>query len=153
MAKDSAWIGDDDIQLYFVNNEEEEEDVLESFRRRSSQGVFSKEELNKSDNSENIDEDEGFLCFKVALKHHKAKSKTARPIFFIGCKDKTVFSDVLEAVVPHVNADASTSVFMTEDFYGIRSKQTSASIFMKYGTQFELHTGVHLNRVGWHPKN
>eukprot|EP00943_MAST-04B_sp_MAST-4B-sp1_P008755 g8755.t1 len=153
MAKDSAWIGNGDIQLYFVKNEEEEEDVLESFRRRSSQGVFSKEELNKSDNNGSVDQGGGFLCFEVALKHHKAKSNTARPIVFISCKDKTVFSDVLETVAPHVNADASTSVFMTEDFYGIRSKQTSASIFMKYGTKFELHTGVHLNRVGWHPRN
>ena len=148
MAKDSAWIGDGNVQLYFVKNGEEDDEIMESFRRRSSQGVF----IGNNDES-NIDDSEGYLCFKVALKHHKAKNKTTKPIFFISCKDKVVFNDVLETVVPHVNADASTSVFMTEDFYGIRANQSSGSIFMKYGTQFELHTGIHLNRVGWHPKN
>ena len=63
-----------------------------------------------------------------------------------------MFSDVLETVAPQVNADPSTAVFMTEDFYGIRASQSGASIFMKYGMQFELHTGVHLNRVGWHQR-
>ena len=147
MATDNAWIGEGDVKVYFVNNDEEDEEVFESFRRKTSQGVF------RDTTSESQDDADGYLCFKVALKHHKAKNKNAKPIFFVTCKDNTMFSDVLETVAPQVNADPSTAVFMTEDFYGIRASQSGASIFMKYGTQFELHTGVHLNRVGWHPKN
>ena len=64
MAKDSAWIGDGNVQLYFVKNGEEDDEIMESFRRRSSQGVF----IGNNDES-NIDDSEGYLCFKVALKH------------------------------------------------------------------------------------
>ena len=153
MANDSAWIGDGDVQIYFVNNDEDEDEVMESFRRRTSQGIISTEKMYRKGNDNAVDDDEGFLCFKVVLKHHKAKNKSTKPVFFVSCKDKTTFTNVLEVVAPHVNADASTSVFMTEDFYGIRANQSGASIFMKYGKHFELHTGIHLNRVGWHPKN
>ena len=40
MATDNAWIGEGDVKVYFVNNNEEDEEVLESFRRKTSQGVF-----------------------------------------------------------------------------------------------------------------
>ena len=40
MATDNAWIGEGDVKVYFVNNDEEDEEVFESFRRKTSQGVF-----------------------------------------------------------------------------------------------------------------
>ena len=54
---------------------------------------------------------------------------------------------------PLVDADASTSAFMTEDFFGIRAQQSAQDAFIKFGMEFELRTGVHLSKVGWHSKN
>ena len=76
MATDNAWIGEGDVKVYFVNNNEEDEEVLESFRRKTSQGVF------QDITSESQDDADGYLCFKVALKHHKAKNQNAKPVFF-----------------------------------------------------------------------
>ena len=76
MATDNAWIGEGDVKVYFVNNDEEDEEVLESFRRKTSQGVF------RDTTSESQDDADGYLCFKVALKHHKAKNKKCKTCFF-----------------------------------------------------------------------
>ena len=42
---------------------------------------------------------------------------------------------------------------MTEDQYGIPAKQSADNVFLKDGQTFELHTGVHISRVGWHARN
>ena len=42
---------------------------------------------------------------------------------------------------------------MTEDFFGIRAQQRAGDAFVKFGCEFELRTGVHLSKVGWHSKN
>ena len=59
----------------------------------------------------------------------------------------------LTFVCPLVDADPSTSCFMTEDFFGIRAQQSASDAFVKFGMEFELRTGVHLSKVGWHSKN
>ena len=60
MAKDSAWIGDGNVQLYFVKNGEEDDEIMESFRRRSSQGVFIGNNDERSTRQKN---------FKIVLIH------------------------------------------------------------------------------------
>ena len=138
------WQGNEGGKIkVFFQSDEDDEDIMASFRTLTKQGIFDSEETCELGK-------EGYLCFRIKLKHHKAKSKDQPPTLYVSCPDLVQMADVLLFLEPYVNCDSSSSAFMTKDFYGIRSAQTAASIFMKYGNSFELHTGVHLNQVGWH---
>ena len=60
---------------------------------------------------------------------------------------------VLEAIAPLIDATATSCVFMTKDGYGIPAAQCAGNVFVKYGNDLNLRTGVHLNRVAWHKNN
>mmetsp|Transcript_17913 Transcript_17913/g.22071 ORF Transcript_17913/g.22071 Transcript_17913/m.22071 type:complete len:142 (+) Transcript_17913:425-850(+) len=130
------WIGEGSKRLLFEQSGETIDEVLESFRVLVDSGVFPEQD---------------FLLFKVKLKHHKKKG--AKQQLYMTCRDNDTFESILEFASPHVDAKPETSVFMTDDSFGIRPKQSAGNIFMKYGDDIELHTGVHLNQIGWHAKN
>ena len=100
----------------------------------------------------------GKLMFEVEIDAYQSRSskrdasKQKRRIF-VSTKDKTEFTQVLKDLAPYTHADASTSVFMTDDKYGIRPKQTAGSVFLKYGNKLTLMTGVHLSKVSWHRRS
>ena len=89
-----------------------------------------------------------FTCDTAESRTKRGGKLTKRKIYF-GVPDKTLFADVLEKMTTLVEADTSTSVFMTNDNFGIRNKQTAGSVFMKYGNELTFMTGIHLSKVAF----
>jgi len=96
----------------------------------------------------------GELMFEVVVDAYQTRASKRdakkKRVLFVATEDKTEFNQILEDLESILDADARTSVFMTDDKYGIRANQTAGSVFMKYGNSLTLMTGVHLSKVSWH---
>ena len=99
----------------------------------------------------------GEIMFEVTADEYQTRTSKRdgkkKRLIFVATRDKTPFEQVLEDLMPRLNADTRTSVFMTDDKYGIRSNQTAGSVFIKYGNCLTLMTGVNLQKVSWHRRN
>lgn len=89
-----------------------------------------------------------FTCNTKENRTKRGAKLTKRKIYF-GVPDKTQFTDVLEKMAKLIEAETATSVFMTDDNFGIRNNQTAGSVFMKYGNELTLMTGIHLSKVAF----
>ena len=69
---------------------------------------------------------------------------------YVTTPDDMMVEDVLAFLAPLLDADPITSLFMTSGAYGIPSAQSASSMFMKYGNDLTLRTGVHMSSVAWH---
>lgn len=160
MDLSAKWEGTDNsgTKVFFVRDETYKE-IMASFRALTSQGTFNDNigaegggtnRGNMDGASDTLGSNvDGFLCFRVVLRHHKPKHKNEAPEFYICCKDTTPLSALLAGLEARVKCDSATSTFMTKESFGIQSQQSAASAFMKHGNEIELHTGIHLNAVGW----
>ena len=100
----------------------------------------------------------GEVMFEVIADEYQTRTSKRdgkkKRVIFVATKDGTRFEQVLEDLMPRLDADTRTSVFMTtDDNYGIRSNQTAGSVFIKYGNSLTLMTGVNLQKVSWHRRN
>ena len=99
----------------------------------------------------------GEVMFEVTADEYQTRTSKRdgkkKRVIFVATKDGTRFEQVLEDLMPRLDADTRTSVFMTDDSYGIRSNQTAGSVFIKYGNYLTIMTGVNLQKVSWHRRS
>lgn len=133
-----------------VEGKDSHADIMAAFRRRFGLGLEGR--YAEESDRDNIDSaPRPVLCFVVQVEHHKAKRNAKARKIYVTCPEEATVEEVLQFVAPTLDADALTSLFMTtEGAYGIPSSQTASSMFMKYGNELTLRTGVRMGSVAWH---
>ena len=95
----------------------------------------------------------GQVLFVVTCDRHedrtKRKAKKKKKKVYVAVPDRIQFQTVLEKMAKLNDAESATSVFMTPDNFGIPSKQTAGSVFMKYGDNITFMSGVHVSKVAF----
>ena len=134
-----------------IEEKDSHADVMAAFRQRFHLGL---ERLisgkSKSVGEDSQSSDATVLCFKVVVEHHKSKRGARARTIYVTAPDDASVEDVLAFLAPLLDADPATCLFMTSGAYGIPSAQSASSMFMKYGNDLTMRTGVHMSSVAWH---
>ena len=134
------------LRVYETNEDELNEELRETLYAEFREG---NEDLAVGESGE--------VMFEVTADEYQTRTSKRdgkkKRVIFVATKDGTRFEQVLEDLMPRLDADTRTSVFMTDDSYGIRSNQTAGSVFIKYGNCLTIMTGVNLQKVSWHRRS